>query len=63
MVAVRAIFFAGIAGCASLKHEGFLPVDDLLPLFFGGSRIQLDVLAFGETRDGFAPGAFIPVEF
>ena len=64
MVAKRAIFFSGIARGAGCEDRGILTVDHLLPLLLCLVLVlKIHVLAFDETTNGIAVGAFCPVEF
>jgi hypothetical protein len=53
MVVVRAILFTGIAGCALGKNHGILSVEKMAFFFRCCHQIQVQVLAFHQTIDGF----------
>jgi hypothetical protein len=62
MVALRTVFFTGIAGSAGFQHKRVFTADDLLPFYPGSGIVYGYILAPGEAGYRFAPGAFVFVE-
>jgi hypothetical protein len=62
MIAVRAVFFTGIAGSTFFEYKGIFTVDDLLPFYPGRCSVYGYILALREARYRFALCAFILVE-